>query len=616
MNLSARFFSDAFGWKPTLAFYFLSTLIFAVQFAFFLFDSPTADYMDASGYAFFFAACLSHAATVALLPLLVSLLLSVFRCHRAAAFSHVLLVTLLSLIIYIDHQVYALYRFHLNGIVLSMFFGKGGDEIFNFSPWLYLEIAVIIFLALAFISLLRLSLGFCLRHLTRRLFLLLASLLLVLTLFTHAFHAYAAFNNSLSVRLSARLLPYFFPTTANSLLLDLGFQQPQSPSLEQAHGDLLAYPINPIRSDSTTSPRYHVVLILIDSWNVRSFTPECMPNLHAYAQRNQLFTHHWSCSNGTRSGVFGIFFSVPPYYWESFEPNHVSPVLIDELLRQGYDFRNFPSAQQYDPPFGRVLFHRVPDVRVSTSGDNALQRDQRITDDFVRFFSAASSSKPTFSFLFYDLPHSFDLPSDSLYHFQPSWLYAKYTDLNNDSDPTPFWNLYRNTCFQVDRLLAHVFHAIDSSEQADNTIVIITGDHAQEFNENHKNFWGHNGNFSDAQIAVPLVCHLPGLPPTRYSHRTTHYDIVPTLMRDYLNVTNPVSDYSVGHVLTDTASRYWHIVGSELNYAFITPQGDIIEKNADGSVSVTDAHLNPIQDFRMDARQMNDALQTLNRFFR
>ena len=87
-------------------------------------------------------------------------------------------------------------------------------------------------------------------------------------------------------------------------------------------------------------------------------------------------------------------------------------------------------------------------------------------------------------------------------------------------------------------------------------------------------------------------------------------------MRDYLNVTNPVSDYSVGHVLTDTASRYWHIVGSELNYAFITPQGDIIEKNADGSVSVTDAHLNPIQDFRMDARQMNDALRTLNRFFR
>ena len=42
---------------------------------------------------------------------------------------------------------------------------------------------------------------------------------------------------------------------------------------------------------------------------------------------------------------------------------------------------------------------------------------------------------------------SFELPADKNKHFQPAWAFADYTKLNNDMDPTPFWNLYRNTCY-------------------------------------------------------------------------------------------------------------------------------------------------------------------------
>lgn len=150
----------------------------------------------------------------------------------------------------------------------------------------------------------------------------------------------------------------------------------------------------------------------------------------------------------------------------------------------------------------------------------------------------------------------------------------------------------------------------------DNTVVILTGDHGQEFNENKKNFWGHNGNFSSSQIAVPLICHFPGRKPEVMNHRTTHYDIVPTLMKNYLGVNNDLNDYSMGFLLDDTSNRFWHIVGSELNYAFITENGDILEKKADGSLEVTDSCLNLLIDYNIDVVKMKQSIEKLNRFLK
>jgi membrane-anchored protein YejM (alkaline phosphatase superfamily) len=39
--------------------------------------------------------------------------------------------------------------------------------------------------------------------------------------------------------------------------------------------------------------------------------------------------------------------------------------------------------------------------------------------------------------------------------------------------------------------------------------VIVTSDHGEEFNDTGKNYWGHNGNFSPYQVAVPLLVRGP-----------------------------------------------------------------------------------------------------------
>jgi membrane-anchored protein YejM (alkaline phosphatase superfamily) len=101
-----------------------------------------------------------------------------------------------------------------------------------------------------------------------------------------------------------------------------------------------------------------------------------------------------------------------------------------------------------------------------------------------------------------------------------------------------------------------------------------------------------------------------------FTHRTTHYDFVPTLMHDYLGVQNPISDYSAGHLLSDPQPRLWHFVGNELRYAFIVEGDTILTKEGAGYVEVTDAHLNPVDNYRIKPRQFDEAIRQLNRFFK
>ncbi len=68
--------------------------------------------------------------------------------------------------------------------------------------------------------------------------------------------------------------------------------------------------------------------------------------------------------------------------------------------------------------------------------------------------------------------------------------------------------------------------------------------------------------------------HGLGLEPQRISHRTSHYDIVPTLMRRMLACDNAFSDYSSGQDLYDGPQWDWLVAGSYYNYAVLEPRAD------------------------------------------
>lgn len=605
-------------------FFGLLTLLFATQFALYIKGSTVADMMDFSGWTFFFASCVSHAATIALVLFLAYLPFAMLRLRKAGLTVMTILASLVSILIFLNMQVYDIYRFHINGMVLNMVFGNAAADIFTFDAMLYVkEILMFLFLVALCIMLCVAACKVhsrCSRHLARHVF----GIVILATLYAHGYHIYGSFVQQRSVVKSAQLLPYYFPTTSYGLMIDLGVTPPQNAlagvdDVVAQSGDVI-YPINALQTDEKAE-KPNILFIAIDSWNPCALTPETMPVLYDYANANLWFTNHFGCSNGTRSSIFGMFFSLPSIYWNTFEAGGVSPLFIDELLRQGYACQVYPSASIMSPPFFRVVFQKIDSLNVETEGATVLDRDEHLTNQCITDMRRhKQEGKPFFSFLFYDLPHSFQLPADRLNRFTPTWTFADYTRLDNDTDPTPFFNLYRHTCYEDDRIVGRLLQALEDEGLAENTIVIITGDHGQEFNENKKNYWGHNGNFSRWQVAVPLIARFPngldGKTTDRIAYRTTHYDLVPTLMREALGVSNPPSDYSAGHLLSDSCSRSWHVVGSELNYAFIIGGDTILEKTAQGSLDVYDASMNVVSDYAVSPREFNAAIQKLNRFMK
>lgn len=605
--------------RRNFVFYLLSAGVLALQFVPYLFNSRNAAGMDFGGWLYFLASCLTHAALIALIPLLLfGLPGSLAGWRRTGVWLQVGVTLLLVIFNHLNSQVYALYRFHINGFVLNLAFGAGADEIFVFSPMLYLKLAgaVLLFVALC-IGGWRLAEWISARCRVRIVGPSLV-LLIVATLFAQGYHVYGAFMQKSSVLRSTSVIPFYYPLQANRLMIRCGFEPPVREVRFADHGNAVQYPRRKLEisaPDGGGENRPNILFILIDSWSKRALTPDCMPNVCCFAERCEVFDNHLSSSNGTRNSVFGLFFGLPGYYWDAFEAEHIRPLLISRLIEAGYDLRILSSATLLSPPFHRIVFGDVPDLRVRTPGDSSCERDNAITEEFLASLDRCGNDRPFFSFLFYDLPHAISVPAAKNTRFQPAWDYADYMSLDNETNPEPFFNLYRNCCYEDDRLIGRLLQALQEKGLLDSTIVIITGDHGQEFNENRRNFWGHNGNYSRWQLGVPMIYHFPGRAPAHYAHRTTHYDVVPTLMTA-LGVVNPAEDYSLGLLLTDTTSRNWHFAGSGMNYAFLIDDDLILEKKTGGALEITDRDLNPMEGFRIDPAAFDAAMKRLNSFYR
>lgn len=611
--------------KVPFLFYAFSTIFLAFMFCTYMIGSSVLSSMNFEGWVFFVVSAISHASMFMLVPFLVALPINMMGWRKTALGIQGVLVALIFVLNFINEQVYSIYKFHLNGFVFNMLTGPAAGDIFTFDTALYLKEVGLLFLVVCLAVVAYLLSRYVYAKRKKAYVLSVICTFVGCTLYAHLWNIYADFYQHRSVAKSAQLLPYFFPTTSKSLMKDVFHLTPPD-----GYGELdgfeesedIVYPVNPIRVEAPNSLP-NILVIMVDSWSKRCLTADNMPNTYAYAQESEWYQNHVSSSNGTRGSVFGFFFGLPSYYWNSFDKAAIRPLFIDLLLQNNYDIQTFVSAGMEDPPFARVVFGHVKGINAKSYGVNPYVNDTKATEDAISAIQKHGEEKkqhPFFYYVFLDLAHSFlGMPDDVNSVYKPAWSFADYSKLNNDMDPTPFFNLYRNCCHYDDALIGKLLATLKQQGLADNTLVILVGDHAQEFNENKKNYWGHSSNYSQWQIGVPLIVHHPSAVTSRqkvYSHRTTHYDVIPTIMYDYLGVQNPLDDYSLGHLLHDTTSREWHFVGNDLNYAFIIEGDTILEHQGNGALDVYDSKMNDVQGYKIDARQFNAAMQRVNRFYK
>ena len=122
--------------------------------------------------------------------------------------------------------------------------------------------------------------------------------------------------------------------------------------------------------------------------------------------------------------------------------------------------------------------------------------------------------------------------------------------------------------------------------------------------------------FTTSCLTHAAIYYYPGCKPGKRDYRTTHYDLSPTLLHQVVGVTNPPSDFSTGHYLSDRAPRNWHLAGNDLYYAFTLTDGTIVEKRGSGSLKVLDRRMRPMPNYQLNARELQEALRNMNRFFK
>ena len=468
---------------------------------------------------------------------------------RPTYITAVLAGSITTLLMYANAKLFSLYGMFFNGFILNLVITPGGIESLGGSSASDVGFALI---TLGFLSLqaliLWLSYRFCIKRNTGGLsFKFLPATALVTTIFVHMGFALDSYTTN-QLNEVAQSVPFYQTVSARGFFKKLGFTTQRENKLKVK--GKLNYPLNPIQFNKPAKP-YNIIWLTSESWRADTLNEEVMPKSWEFAKNAARYTRNYSTGNGTRMGVFGMFTGLPGNYWFPFLAERRGAAIIDVLQKQDYQMDLRTSAKFTYPEFDKTIFAHVPseqlhDANVAPTG---WENDRDNVTKLLSFIDQRNPAKPFFTFMFFESPHA-------RYYFPPESVIAtpfrddlNYATLNKTAlrnDIIPIKNRYINSVHHLDMQYGRIFDYLKTHQLLDSTIVVLIGDHGEEFMEH--GFWGHNSTFVDPQVRTPLVIYAPGMKPVVSDQMTSHMDVIPTIM-PLLGVTNPSSDYATGYNL-------------------------------------------------------------------
>jgi hypothetical protein len=553
-------------------------------------------------WAYVLVATVGHWAALAYLPFLVVVAPAALLAPRPRLILP-LAVGLASLgvtLTLLDSLIFAEHRYHLSLLTLSLL---------DATTWIFTGVYLAVIAVIETV----LAAGIWRRSATPstgRAGWTLAIVLVASFLGSHAAYLWADARYYVPVTSFTHYLPLMHRMRASALIAKLAnrdgvLARGLAGAADRASGAVLRYPLAPLACAAPASSP-NVLLIVIDAMRADSLTPELAPRLSAFAEGSARFEHHVSGGNASRGGMFSLFYGLPPTYWDDFASLLRPSILMDLFQQHGYQLGLFVSA----PANGavgleRTAFARVPNLRVRTRGDGP-EREYILTEDWYAWLERRDPSRPFFGFLYYDMAQQQKAPEAyrRLFPRPPgaSRQQAKHAD-------------YRASVHFLDSVVGDVLTDLRRRGLLEQTVVVVTSDHGTEFDETGQGFAGHGTAYSTYQLRVPLLIRRPGEPAARVTRRTSHYDIVPTVVRRLFGCTNPPSDYSSGHDLFSDAQWDWIIATSYDDFALVEPdRATVIGRT--GYYEIRDADYRLIPRPRVRADVLRAAMHEMSRFYR
>lgn len=571
----------------------------------------------ATGLAYLAIALPGHLLAFGALAGLLPLLLGLWpRRARTLSVSAVLLQGLWLCLLLVDAKVFTLYRFHLNAMVVNMVFGGALQDQVALSWKTWLQVALLVAAVFTAEGLLAWACWKLLPAASHRRRVLQAWAAVALLMGGGQLAtAYYDARGDRDVIAQWNYLPWAQPITAKSFMRRLGVVSQQQAGLPDPRHAQLLYPLHPLRCQSPHRP--NVLMVVLESLRHDALTPQLMPHTSALAQDARVFDHHFSTGNATRYGLFGLLYGLPGGYWPSMLDEQRGSQLFQVLGQQGYDLHLYGSAPMYSPEFDRTVFADVRDQL--HQGPSALKsdgRDRAIVGALQQDIRASQAADhPWFGFVFLDSTHApYHMPEGYPPVATPMAADIDFLKFGPEHDPTPELNRYRTAVHYADSLIGSLLDDLRAQGLAEDTIVLVTGDHAEEFNDLGLNYWGHNGNFSDYQLQVPFVLHWPGKAAGHDARTSSHEDWVPTLMRHALGCENALADYSTGQDLLAEPQGQRALVVESWSQRAVRHGDAIYVFDKFGNATALDLHYRPLPQQVPDAAAVRTAWEALTRF--
>ena len=269
----------------------------------------------------------------------------------------------------------------------------------------------------------------------------------------------------------------------------------------------------------------NVIMIFVEglSQSVIEDARGVMPNLSALEQKSLCFENYYNHAFATYRGLIGQLYS--GFQLSDLDSNQL--VSLQGILHdRGYE-TSFINTEPYNEPFTKYLESMAFDDFISNSEwiTQAYMTLGYIVDQdaYEHLLETArekhSSGKPFFTAMYSLGTHaSFDSPHEV------------YGD-GSDAELNKFYNL--------DVQLGRFMERFDASELAQDTVVVITTDHAtyqdQAFNTAFPDYHRYNTELD----RIPLMIYYAGMEPERIdAGGRNSLDLAPTIL-DYLNISEP-----------------------------------------------------------------------------
>lgn len=280
-----------------------------------------------------------------------------------------------------------------------------------------------------------------------------------------------------------------------------------------------------------------IYLFVAESLREDYINDEYAPFLSQFKKANVKFDMALSNANATHLSWFSLFHSRFPFYYGKINPEEWKSGSVPLMLLKKMGYKIFVSSSSRLSYYNmdRVIFGEgghladVLFIPEEEDTDEPHERDFKAMETLQKEMVKGDGGRLFVVFL--DATHlDYSWPKEMSRFFPYSDKINYFTAGFSKKGLEGIKNRYRNALYFVDSLFGKFFDTLNKTPGGKNAVVVITGDHGEEFYD-HGNLF-HASCLSQPQMHIPLYYRFGDNEEMKLKKRcqmTCHMDVFPTL---------------------------------------------------------------------------------------